>query len=109
MIDLIEHNKPALIALCRQFDVKKLDLFGSAAKGTFVPGKSDIDFVIEFLDYGPGIADRFFGFAHGAEDLLGLYVDLLTRSKLRDPYLYASIYHTLESIYDADRDRQAAA
>jgi predicted nucleotidyltransferase len=109
MIDLIERNTPALIALCRQFGVKKLDLFGSAANGTFIHGKSDIDFVIEFFDGNPDFDLQFFGFAHAAEDIVGHYVDLLTRSKLRDPYLYASIYHTMESIYDADRDSQAAA
>lgn len=29
MIEIVERNKPALIALCRQYGVEKLDLFGS--------------------------------------------------------------------------------
>jgi uncharacterized protein len=74
-----------------------------------LPGKSDIDFVIEFLDYGPGIADRFFGFVHGAEDLFGLSVDLLSAKKVTNPYLRYSVSESRESIYDADADRQAAA
>lgn len=74
-----------------------------------MPGESDIDFVIEFFDGNPDFDLQFFGFAHAAEDLLGSSIDLLTRSKLRDPYLYASIYHTMESICDAVEDRVIAA
>jgi len=34
--------------LCEKHHVKRLTLFGSAAKGTFDPETSDLDFVVEF-------------------------------------------------------------
>ena len=37
MMALIEQHRAALTALCRRFKVRRLDLFGSAAKGTFDP------------------------------------------------------------------------
>jgi len=109
MIDLIEQNKPALIALCRQFGVKRLDLFGSAAKGTFMPGKSDIDFVVEFFDYGPGITDRLLGFMHAAENLFGVPVDLVSARKISNPYLRHTINLSRKRLYDATEHRQTAA
>jgi len=35
MIALVEQRKDELAALCRQFNVERLDLFGSAADGSF--------------------------------------------------------------------------
>lgn len=60
MIDLIIDNLPAIVALCEKHGVRKLEVFGSATSDRFDPETSDVDFVIDFLDYGPGIADRFF-------------------------------------------------
>ena len=109
MIELVEQKKTALIALCRQYGVKKLDLFGSAASGTFVSGESDLDFVIEFLDSGPGISDRFFGFVDATEQLFGLSVDFVFESGMSNPYLRYSVNASRESIYDANANRQTAA
>ncbi len=72
MVDLITDNLPAIIALCEKHGVRKLEVFGSATKpDRFDPETSDVDFVIDFLDYGPAIVDRFFGFAEDIEMLLG--------------------------------------
>jgi len=38
----------AIRELCVKYRVKRLAVFGSAAKGTFDPAKSDVDFVVEF-------------------------------------------------------------
>ena len=53
MIALIEQNRDALARLCRQFRVERLELFGSAAKGTFQPDSSDVDFLVTFADAQP--------------------------------------------------------
>ena len=34
MIALIEDNRDAIVALCERYGVRRLSLFGSAAKGT---------------------------------------------------------------------------
>lgn len=59
MIALIEDNREAIGELCERYGVRRLTLFGSTAKGTFNPATSDLDFVVSFLDYGPGIFRRF--------------------------------------------------
>jgi predicted nucleotidyltransferase len=48
MIDAIQLRREELRALCRRFHVRRLDLFGSAARGDFDPERSDVDFLVEF-------------------------------------------------------------
>jgi predicted nucleotidyltransferase len=109
MIDLVRHNREALVSLCRRYGVRTLDLFGSAAQGTFDPATSDLDFVIDFQDYGSGIARRFHDFATDVEALFGRSVDLVFDSGMKNPYFRAMVNATREPLYDADRDREAAA
>ena len=47
MVNLIDKHREALIDLCQKYHVKRLDVFGSAARGDFVKS-SDIDFLVEF-------------------------------------------------------------
>src|SRR6478752_1252514 len=60
----------AIEALCRQYHVRRLELFGSAAAGDDRPGESDIDFLVEFepLPYGASF-DTYFGLRQALEDL----------------------------------------
>lgn len=109
MIALVEQHKEQLFALCRRYGVRKLDLFGSAASGTFDDATSDLDFVVDFLDYGPGIARRFFDFATTTEALFGRPADFVFDSEMKNPYFRAMVNATREPLYDADRDGQAAA
>ena len=48
MIDEIALRRDELRAVCRRFHVRRLDLFGSAARGDFDPERSDVDFLVEF-------------------------------------------------------------
>ena len=52
--EIIEPNLPAITELCRRFGVRLLHLFGSAATGRFDPGRSDLDFHVEFEEMPPG-------------------------------------------------------
>lgn len=109
MIALVEQHKRELFDLCRRHGVRKLDLFGSGASGTFDDATSDLDFVVDFLEYGPGIARRFYGFATATEALFGRSVDLVFGSEMKNPYFRGMVNATREPLYDADRDGQAAA
>jgi uncharacterized protein len=109
MIPLVADNKDAIVAQCRQYGVRRLALFGSAAKGTFDPRRSDLDFVLEFADYGPGIARRFIGFADALEALFGRRVDLVFETKLTDPGLRDDVLSTREILFDAAQSDEAAA
>lgn len=83
----LEHLQPEISALCRRFGVKRLELFGSAARGDFDPASSDYDFLVEFEDQDyRGSAARYFGLLHALEDLLGRPVDLVDAAAISNPY-----------------------
>ncbi len=71
--------------VCREFNVKRLDVFGSSTQGT-ATASSDVDLLVEFQEPEISPAKRFFGLLHQLEDLLGCPVDLLTTVSLRNPY-----------------------
>jgi predicted nucleotidyltransferase len=81
----IADRRAALAELCRQFDVTRLEVFGSAARGDdFDLAHSDADFLVNFAP-GTDAADRlsrFFGFQTALEVLLGRPVDLVERPAL---------------------------
>ena len=97
MVDLIVEHRSEICALCRQYGIGRLEVFGSAARGDFRPGESDVDFFYEFdLSDLSGYADRFFGLKEDLEALLGVSVDLVSALDAKNPYFLAS----------ANRDRQ---
>lgn len=108
MTPLIEAHRDAIVALCRQYGVAKLAVFGSAARGDFDPETSDVDFLLEFLDYGPGVASRFIDLADDLEALLERKVDLLFESVMTDPDLIREVRTTQEVLYRA-KGAEAAA
>ena len=79
MIDLIEQHRAALEGLCRRYRVKTLEVFGSAADGTFDPARSDL------LDRCRGVGDTSF---HSPVRPLAMPPDSLTSNQqppFRDP------------------------
>jgi predicted nucleotidyltransferase len=109
MNGIITDNLPAITALCQKHGVRKLEVFGSATSDRFDPETSDVDFVIEFVDRGPGYADRFFRFAESIEQLLGRPADFVFGNKpIKNPYFRAAVNESRVTIFES-RDRQAAA
>ena len=100
MEQLIKTHLAEVGQLCRRFHVRRLDLFGSAARGDFDPDRSDIDFLVEFEEDAPGSAfDGYFGFKFALEALLGRPVDLVMSGAIENPYVLASIERTREKVY----------
>src|SRR3974377_939084 len=100
MVSEIESHQEELRALCRRFQVRRLDLFGSAARGGFDPEHSDIDFIVEFHRGAPQHPfDAYFGLKEELEALFGRKVDLVELSAVRNPYLRASIEQSRENAY----------
>jgi len=53
-----------LAAICREYRVRRLALFGSALRDDFDPERSDLDFIVEFEPLPSGTyADTYFGLA----------------------------------------------
>ena len=87
MLELIEKHRPQIAELCRKHDVKRLELFGSAATDAFNPASSDLDFFVEFLSYdGPKIADQWFGLQEDLEKLFDRKVDLTSLRAAKNPF-----------------------
>jgi predicted nucleotidyltransferase len=73
----IAEKREDLVALCRRFGVTRLDLFGSAARGTDT-ATSDVDFLVEFAARENDLA-CFLDFKEALEALLARPVDLVDR------------------------------
>jgi len=84
---------------CRQFDVRRLDVFGSIARNE-AGSASDVDLLVEFRDPSRSPARRFFGLLHCLEDALGCEVDLLTIDGLRNPYFRNRVLKERIPIYE---------
>ena len=108
MIDIVSRNTEEIAALCRQFSIQRLDVFGSAVTGTFDQETSDLDFIVDLGEYEPHVADRFLDFADALEKLLGYRVDLITEQSITSPYFQRSVNAAREWVYEA-RDGKAVA
>jgi predicted nucleotidyltransferase len=102
MIDLVRNQTPALSKLCHDYQVERLDIFGSAAKGTFDPGRSDLDFLVRFHERNPTgeYAERYLDFADALERLFQRRVDLVTEHSIRNPFLHREVENTREVVYE---------
>jgi hypothetical protein len=76
VIKTIKNEKPHLVA---EFNVKKIGLFGSFAKGRQT-GKSDIDIIVEF---SKPIGFKFLDLCDYLEEKLGKKVDILTPAGIK--------------------------
>jgi predicted nucleotidyltransferase len=100
--EIASHGKE-LDALCRRFYVRRLDLFGSAARDDFDATRSDLDFVVEFDRNVPAALSlkTFFDFKRELEVLFARAVDLVEPDALRNPFLKASIERSRETLFAA--------
>jgi len=100
--DLVSKNE-AMAALCREYGVSRLELFGSAARERdFDPQTSDLDFLVEFTpDASLSPLKQFFGLAQELETLLGCHVDLVEAGSVKNPFVKAAINRSREVVYGA--------
>ena len=93
-----------IVALCRRYQVRRLELFGSAAGDRFDPQRSDVDFLVEFMPLAEGqYADAYFGLRESLESLLSRPVDLVMTRAIRNPYFLEAIEPARMVLYAAWR------
>lgn len=97
----VEHAD-ALADLCRRYGVVRLELFGSAATGTYDAADSDLDFLVEFQALPEGkYADAYFGLLEGLESMFNHPVDLVVSSAIKNRYFQESVDRTKTLVYAA--------
>lgn len=90
----------ALRALAERFQVERLELFGSAARGAPHPG--DHDFLVTFRPLDPLEHGRmYFSLLQGLEETLGGKVDLIELGAVNNPYFLKAIEGERVLIYAA--------
>ena len=94
-------SRAALTRLARRYHIKRLVLFGSAARGELTPD-SDIDLLVEFEDgHSPSLG----GMVEINDDFVSLFngrkVDIATPSILNNPYRKRAIENNMEELYAA--------
>ncbi len=92
MHPIVESKRQEVAAVCRSFGVRRLEVFGSAARADFDQSRSDIDLLVEPAarpdTRGPG---PFFGLEDALERLFARHVDLVQASAVRNHYVHADI------------------
>lgn len=100
MHPLIAQHRAGISAICRRHGIRRLDVFGSAARGAdFDAAHSDVDFLIEFAAGVRPDLQSFYGAKAELEQLLGRTVDLVEPGAIRNPYVQAGIDRHRETVY----------
>src|SRR5215204_987608 len=103
MLPLIQERTEEIHALCREYGVARLEVFGSATGNAFDPERSDVDFLIEFVPgtpLGPWMG-RYFELQERLEALLGRPVDLVMTGALRNRFFIRSVNQSRRLLYAA--------
>ena len=99
----IAEKRKEIADLCLRYHVRRLEVFGSAARGVdFDPERSDVDFLYE-LERQPGAdyADAYFGLLEGLEVLFRRHIDLIEPTAVENPFMQAGIDRSREVVYQA--------
>ncbi len=99
---LLQPHIEAIRALCREFGVARLEVFGSVQTDEFDPATSDIDFLVEYpkgYDFGPWVG-RLFEFEEALSTALGRPVDVVMTSALQNVWFRAEAAKTRMVIFD---------
>jgi len=97
----ISMHLPLIISLFEKHKVKDAYLFGSVITNKFDEKKSDVDFLVNFID---GIdplekGELLWNLRFSLEDNLKKNIDLITETSLKNPYFIEEVNETKVKIY----------
>lgn len=102
MVAVIEDRLDAIRRACERFQVARLDVFGSVLRGDFEPGRSDIDFLVDFGPMSPyDKPNAYFGLLDELRAIFGTEVDLVMVSALKNRYIRDDVNRTKQQVYAA--------
>ncbi|HBE93323.1 MAG TPA: hypothetical protein DDW55_12700 [Gammaproteobacteria bacterium] len=98
----MEKHQVALKELCKKYNVRRLEVFGSAVRDDYDPQHSDVDLLVEIEPQETSsYFDDYFNLLEGLESLLNRPVDLLSIDSLDNPYFIERIANERETLYAA--------
>lgn len=101
--DVVVEHLEEIRALCRQYGVLRLEMFGSALTPRFDPETSDIDFLVAYPpghDLGPWMKHHF-ALKERLAAILGRPVDLVMIDAIRKPRFVEAIRDSRRLLYAA--------
>ena len=102
MQQIIIQNRDKIADICRAHHVRRLSVFGSAARDDFDAATSDVDLLVEFdplgeLDYAP----NYFDFLTHLDALFGRKLDLVSARYIHNPYFRREVEKDKVLLYAA--------
>ncbi len=102
MVANLEDGLGAIRAACERFHVVRLDVFGSAIRDDFEPGRSDIDLLVDFGAMSPyDKPDAYFGLLEELRTILDADVDLVMVGALKNRYVREDVNRNKRVLYAA--------
>lgn len=95
-------DRSAIVALCEQFRIVEMGIFGSALRDDFRAtgdDPSDVDLLILLEDGYSRSIQEYFELEDRAAELFGRKVDICEKPLLKNPYSRAEILRTNRVIY----------
>jgi predicted nucleotidyltransferase len=97
---IIARHAAELRQLCEEYGVRRLEIFGSATTGRFDPDRSDLDFLVEYVDDpARDPYDTYFGLLESLETLFGRKVDLVNARGIENPYFLRRVNEQRRVVY----------
>lgn len=96
----IQAKLPLVVTACQASGVRRLWVFGSAARGDWCEGASDIDFLVE-LDPSRPLPEQFLGLSQALKHIFGCHVDLVSMGGVKNPHFRAELEETRVPVYAA--------
>ena len=102
MLPLIETRRADIAALCRRFHVRRLDVFGSAARlSDFDPARSDVDVLVEYQSGNGADIEQYLALRDALSEIVGRPVDLVVAGAVENPFVRAGIERSRQVLYAA--------
>lgn len=101
--EVVAEHLEEIRALCREYGVLRLEVFGSALTSRFDPETSDIDFLVAYPpghDLGPWMKHHF-ALKDRLAEMLGRPVDLVKIDAIRKPRFVEAIRDSRRLLYAA--------
>jgi hypothetical protein len=101
-LPLTEPQLAAITTACRQNQVQRMHVFGSALRADFDPNRSDLDLLVEFkaID-STQLVRAYFDLERQLLEITGKPVDLVMADAIHNRYVRADIEATKHLIYEA--------